>query len=201
MTAKIEFYFDFLSPYSYLAYRIASKHFGKDYLFILKPVSLPHIISLSGNSPPAGLQVRGEFLKKDLQRSAEFYGIVDEDGAAMVVPKQFPFDTRNDLYSLAMLIEEDSEDVDMFIMSTWTRIFHKGDISVGPEPSDKARWKAAVMKNTQDALKLGAYGVPFWRITDDHGRSEVFFGSDRFHHIAKFLGIDPIRFLELDSKL
>lgn len=203
--AKIEFYFDFLSPYSYLAYRIARRHFkNENFELILKPVSLPQIISLSGNSPPAQLKVRAKYFKMDLERSAEFFGIFDENGKEMILPEKFPFDTRNDLYNLVKLIEEqeeDSEDVDSFIMSTWTRIFHKGDTSAGPEPLEKAKWKAVVMRNTEEALKLGAFGVPFWRITDKKNNSQIFFGSDRFHHMAKFLGIDPEPFIKMKSKL
>lgn len=186
---EIEFYFDFLSPYSYLAYRIARVHF-KYYKLILKPVSLPHIITSSGNIPPASLEARRNYFKMDLQRSAEFYGLEEN----FKVPARFPFDTRNYLYELVKMIEEgtkSSKEIDEFVMKTWIKIFHEGDIETGPEPANKSHCKYLLMKNTEEALKLGAYGVPFWRIKNDKGQVETFFGSDRFHHIAKFIGIDP----------
>lgn len=187
----IEFYFDFLSPYSYLAYRLARVHF-KDFKLTLKPVSLPHIINLSGNVPPASLKARGNYLVKDLRRSVDFYGLSGD----FKVPEKFPFDTRNYLYELVRMIEEEktTEEIDEYIMKTWTKIFHKGDIGVGPEPPNKSHWKSLILKNTEEALKLGAYGVPFWRIKNDKGEVETFFGSDRFHHIARFIGIDPLPF-------
>ena len=191
----IEFYFDFLSPYSYLAFRIARVHF-KNYKFIFKPVSLPHIINLSGNVPPASLKVRGEYLVKDLQRSAEYYGIERETGR-FKVPEIFPFDTRNYLYELVEMIDEghkSAEEIDDFVMKTWIKIFHKGDISVGPEPLNKSNLKVLLLKNTEEALKHGAFGVPFWRVINEKDEIETFFGSDRFHHMAKFIGIDPLPF-------
>lgn len=193
---EIEFYFDFLSPYSYLAYRLARVHF-KYFKIKLKPVSLPHIIALSGNVPPASLKVRGDFLIKDLNRSAEFYGLMD--GGGFKVPEQFPFDTRNYLYELVKMIEEGEgegkeEEIDKFMIETWTKIFHKGDTGNGPEPFNKSHCKSLILKNTEEALKLGAFGVPFWRIKNDKGEIETFFGSDRFHHMAKFIGIDPLPF-------
>ena len=191
---EIEFYFDFLSPYSYLAYRLARIHF-KNYKLTLKPVSLPHIINLSGNVPPASLKVRGDYLKKDLLRSADFYNLVEKGD--FKVPEMFPFDTRNHLYELIKMIEEgkkSAEEIDEFIMEIWTKIFHKGEIGVGPELPNKSHWKSLLLKNTEEALKLGAFGVPFWRIKNDKIEMETFFGSDRFHHMAKFIGIDPLQF-------
>lgn len=193
---EIEFYFDFLSPYSYLAYRIARVHF-KGFRLILKPVSLPHIISSSGNIPPASLKVRGEFLKKDLQRSAEYYNLNDEK-ESFKVPETFPFDTRNYLYALIKIIEEgagkNEKEIDEFVMQTWYKIFHEGDLRSGPKQENQSHWKSLLLENTEEALKLGSFGVPFWRVKNDQGQLETFFGSDRFNHMAKFIGIDPIPF-------
>ena len=43
---KIDFYFDFLSPYSYLAYRIARDHFPSPQSILIP--ALPHIIAKLG---------------------------------------------------------------------------------------------------------------------------------------------------------
>ena len=195
MTIRIEFYFDFLSPYSYLAYCVARENFFQsNYNFVFKPVSLPHIINKSGNSPPASLPARAEYLSKDLSRSAQFYGV-----NGFKIPKKFPFDTRNRLYELISLIEADKnlEELDEFIMNSWNKIFHLNDLDFNMSDGalkQKMSLKAKLTKNTEEALNLGAYGVPFWRIENEHGQVETFFGSDRFHHIAKFLQIDHIPF-------
>ena len=201
---KIDFYFDFLSPYSYLAYRIAREHFPLSAINPI-PVSLPHIIAKSGNIPPANLEARARYLKKDLERSAAFYGLP----SGFKVPERFPFDTRAELYKLIELIGDENvskEEIDEFIMKTWQRIFHPNTnnyetITIDPDVIVDA--KKILMKNTDEALKFGVYGVPFWRVTNTAtGEIETFFGSDRFHHMASFLGIDPSQFYRYNrSKL
>jgi 2-hydroxychromene-2-carboxylate isomerase len=42
---------------------------------------------------------------------------------------------------------------------------------------------------TKEALDKGAFGAPWFWVTNDVGASEPFFGSDRFHFIYKFLGL------------
>ena len=191
---KIDIYFDFLSPYSYLAYRIAREHFPLSSLNPI-PVSLPHIIAKSGNIPPASLEARPRYLKRDLERSAEFHGLPD----GFKVPERFPFDTRAQLYALIDLIENGRatiEEVDGFIMKTFERIFH-GTGFHEKSPEANPQYRAILMRNTEEALNFGAYGVPFWRVTKDsppETETETFFGSDRFHHIAAFLRIDPAPF-------
>lgn len=201
---EIDFYFDFLSPYSYLAYTIARNHFLNDenIKFNLKPVSLPHLISKSGNSPPGNLEVRAEYLIKDLKRSTDFYNL-----KPFKMPPNFPFDTRPLLNSLLNLQAENksAKEIDEFVMRTWEKLFHEGNLEDCNSTFKKGginvnKNKLDLMKNTREALELGAYGVPFWRIKNDSGEVETFFGSDRFNHLAKFIGKDPLPFYQF-SKL
>ena len=198
---EIDFYFDFLSPYSYLAYTIARTHLlnDKNIKFNLKPVSLPHLISKSGNTPPGNLKVRAEYSIKDLKRSANFYNL-----KPFKMPPTFPFDTRPLLYSLLNLQGENkssAKEIDEFVMRTWEKLFHEGNLEDCVEKEfDADKNKRELMQNTREALELGAYGVPFWRIKNDSGAVETFFGSDRFNHLAKFIGKDPLPFYQ-SSKL
>ncbi len=74
-------------------------------------------------------------------------------------------------------------------MKTWKRIFHDGLLEAATllEESEREQLKSLLMENTREAVDLGAYGVPFWRISNSFGEVETFFGSDRFHHILAFL--------------
>ncbi|KAK3494469.1 uncharacterized protein B0T23DRAFT_376636 [Neurospora hispaniola] len=49
--------------------------------------------------------------------------------------------------------------------------------------------KEALKNTTQEALDKGAFGNPWIWVTDEKGRQEPFFGSDRFHFVYKFLGL------------
>ena len=40
-------------------------------------------------------------------------------------------------------------------------------------------YKAALKRNTEEALRRGAFGCPWFWVTDSTGREEPFFGSDR----------------------
>ncbi|KAB5558057.1 hypothetical protein GE09DRAFT_99126 [Coniochaeta sp. 2T2.1] len=52
--------------------------------------------------------------------------------------------------------------------------------------------KDAVRDRTQEALDRGAFGAPWIWATNEAGKSEPFFGSDRFHFVYTFLGL-PFR--------
>lgn len=41
---------------------------------------------------------------------------------------------------------------------------------------------------TSEALNDGAFGAPWWKITNSKGETEVFFGSDRWDHVFEFIG-------------
>jgi len=51
---EIDFYFDFISPYSYLAaiqlHKFEAEH---DVIMHWIPINLPKLISVSGNTPPS----------------------------------------------------------------------------------------------------------------------------------------------------
>ncbi|KAK3401123.1 thioredoxin-like protein [Sordaria brevicollis] len=49
--------------------------------------------------------------------------------------------------------------------------------------------KEALKNATQEALDKGAFGNPWFWVTNKEGKGEPFFGSDRFHFIYKFLGL------------
>jgi glutathione S-transferase kappa 1 len=49
-------------------------------------------------------------------------------------------------------------------------------------------YKQKLLNNTQRALDLGAFGAPWFWVTNYKGKSEPFFGSDRYIY---FLRIPP----------
>jgi glutathione S-transferase kappa 1 len=49
--------------------------------------------------------------------------------------------------------------------------------------------KKKLIDTTDEALEHGAYGAPWFWVTNSAGKSEPFFGSDRFQHMYQFLDI------------
>ena len=76
MTNRIEFCFDFISPYSYVALH-ALPHYldGVDAALVYRPVFLGAIMQTTGNRPPGLVPAKGAYMQQDLARSCARYGI------------------------------------------------------------------------------------------------------------------------------
>jgi 2-hydroxychromene-2-carboxylate isomerase len=78
MAAPIDFYFDFSSPYGYLAAQkieaLAAKH-GREVDW--HPVLLGVIFKETGSAPLTMVPLKGDYSRRDFERSARFHGIRD----------------------------------------------------------------------------------------------------------------------------
>ncbi|HSS00500.1 MAG TPA: 2-hydroxychromene-2-carboxylate isomerase [Kofleriaceae bacterium] len=194
----IRIYFDYISPYSYLAWvklaEIAARH-GRAIEPV--PILFAAILDARGARGPAEEPARRAYLIKDLLRRAHDLGVPIE------LPPAHPFNPLLPLRvtSLPMPPEIRHALVDHLFAATWAggggitdrklvaRIAHEvglpeGAIAEAETPENKARLKAA----TDEAIAAGAFGVPTM-IAD----GEMFFGSDSLPHLDRFLaGGDPV---------
>lgn len=207
---KVEFYFDVLSPYSYVAFKQLQRlkvpwNLAIKYL----PVNLPQIIKEANNTPPSMTPARVAFKLRDLGR---VFGMM---GIRFNLPKDFlrtPMQGARLSAVAATKMGWDEERMEQLLDAMWSEFFEKGnaapftqdpkdlkDILKGLPQANELVARAAgeearsgLDENTQNALEAGAFGVPTMIITRGKGaQSEFFFGSDRFHHIAVFLSQDP----------
>jgi 2-hydroxychromene-2-carboxylate isomerase len=76
MPQPIEFYFDFSSPYGYMASTqidpLAEKY-GRTVTW--KPILLGAVFKVSGSKPLVDLPMKGDYFVRDFERSAGFYGV------------------------------------------------------------------------------------------------------------------------------
>ena len=83
--APIDFYFDFSSPYGYLAAHridgIAESH-GREVMW--RPFLLGVVFATTGQSPLIGQPLRGAYALHDMQRGARALGI------PFAMPENFP---------------------------------------------------------------------------------------------------------------
>ncbi len=88
MGKQVEFYFDFGSPYSYLAYKalpgIAAAHGAQ---IVWRPMLLGGVFKASGNHSPAEIPAKSKWMNQDMQRWAARYG------AAFKRNPHFPINT------------------------------------------------------------------------------------------------------------
>ena len=90
MLAPIDFYFDFSSPYGYLAAQrieaLAARH-GRSVDW--QPILLGVIFKETGAAPLTQVPLKGDYSRRDMARSARFHGI-DE----FRMPSRFPIPTQ-----------------------------------------------------------------------------------------------------------
>ncbi|KAI4150021.1 MAG: hypothetical protein LQ340_004308 [Diploschistes diacapsis] len=83
------------------------------------------------------------------------------------------------------------------------KFVNEGEVQGIMEAAQTKEVKAQLSEMTERALKLGAFGAPFFSVTkfEEGGAEKVepFFGSDRFHYMFDFLGV-PVTHLKILEK-
>ncbi len=195
MAAAIEFYFDFSSPYGYLAaQRIDEVVEGYGREVAWKPFLLGALFKTTGSQPLLDIPLKGDYARHDLARSARLYDI------PFVLPETFPFMSVAACRATYWLGERDAADAKELAAALFGAAFGEGR-SIG-EPSeiveiaaelghDEDEVRAAVQdqrikdllrREVDAAIAKGAFGSPYI-IVD----GEPFWGFDRLDDIALWL--------------
>lgn len=184
---RLEVYFDYGSPYSYLAWhRITRMHperyAGAEVLW--KPVSVYHVLREDGTRPNAAYPNQGRYLARDLERWAAAYGLPYR------LPDNFPCNSIAALRLHFLADQEGPAGEAAWMEAVFTAHWEEGrDLSdpavlaelatrvglpKGPEAADSEGLKRLLVANTQEAYQAGAPGVPYM-VLDGEG----YWGNDR----------------------
>jgi len=88
MAKQIEFYFDYGSPFSYLAdTQLAALADRNGAEVVYRPILLGGIFKATGNASPITIPAKGKYMMRELERWARHYGV------AMQMNPHFPFNT------------------------------------------------------------------------------------------------------------
>jgi 2-hydroxychromene-2-carboxylate isomerase len=188
MAAPIDFYFDFSSPYGYIAAEkidaFAAKH-GRTATW--RPMLLGAAFKLTGAAPLPSIPIKGEYAKRDFLRSARFHGV------PMKIPSVFPISGLagcRAFYSLkdekqrvalaralfhALFVENVNIGEAENVLKAADSLGLKVDVS---DPSLKERTKSEV----DAAIARGVFGSPYFIID-----GEPFWGIDRFEQMERWL--------------
>jgi 2-hydroxychromene-2-carboxylate isomerase len=191
----IDFYFDFSSPYGYLASQkieaLAQRH-GRSVDW--HPMLLGVVFKQTGAAPLTEVPVKGPYSKHDFARSARFHGVEFRMPPVFPIPAQAP--SRVVLWAK----ERNAADAARLSKALYRAFFVQGrDISkadvaaqvAGEEGFDAAQARAAVddpaikdaLKREVDAaIAAGVFGSPFVVVD-----GEPFWGLDRFDQIERWL--------------
>jgi 2-hydroxychromene-2-carboxylate isomerase len=195
MAAALDFYFDFSSPYGYLASEkieaLAQKH-GRTVNWC--PIMLGAIFKVTGGAPLPNLPLKGDYARRDFLRSAKFHGI------PMRYPSTFPISGVAPTRAVIWLKGKDPAKVSALVKALYRALF-VDDINISEvdnvvkvaaaagcdgdalraalnDQAVKDKTKAEV----DAALAKGVFGSPY--IVVD---GEAFWGIDRFDQIEKWI--------------
>lgn len=202
MPRQIEFCFDFISPYSYIALHALPHILGDiDAELVYKPMFLGAVMQQTGNRPPGMVPAKAAYMQQDIQRSCAHYGI------DFRMHPLFPMMNTRPVLRAACALADSRDEQASFIRT----IFHH--VWAAPEPlktddlaqveavcnaagldggrivalSEEASAKNAMIANTDSAIARGAFGAPSFFVGD-----ALFFGHDRLDYAAKALKADQL---------
>ncbi len=179
MEKQIDFYFDLVSPYSYIASMLIDDvaHRGNAKVS-WKPFLLGGVFKAVGTTDPPGLHpIKKPYLLKDLQRLSKHLKI------PIKMPPDFPVRTVLAMRTLCGFnADEIPQAANTLYKAYWVNNKDIADPDVvgslvGREAVERAGMqeiKDALFQSTEEAVRLGAFGAPTFFVKD-----EMFFGHDR----------------------
>jgi 2-hydroxychromene-2-carboxylate isomerase len=195
MPAPIDFYFDFSSPYGYLASEkieaIAENH-GRSVKF--KPILLGVVFKQTGASPLTSVPLKGDYSRRDFMRSARLLGV------PFRMPASFPISTQVAARIVLWLAQSNAESSRAAMHALYRAYFVDGiDISepgraiaiaaqVASDPAaigaavESAPVKDGLRRANEEAIAAGVCGSPFMVVD-----GEPFWGSDRLAQVDRWL--------------
>jgi 2-hydroxychromene-2-carboxylate isomerase len=200
MPNPIDFYFDFSSPYSFLASEqieaLAARH-GRTVRF--RPILLGVVFKVADSAPlTEQYGPKARYSVHDFERSARFVGV------AYRHPSKFPIGAVAAARAVLWLQQHQPEQANAFVHAVFRAFFQQDrDISdpavvaevaqsVGlagaelVEAAQAADVKDALRRQVEDAIAFGVFGAP--TIVVD---GEVFWGNDRLPQIERWLASGP----------
>ncbi len=195
MSDPIEFYFDFSSPYGYLAGEcidaIVARH-GRDVTW--RPYLMGVAMKVTGSSPVVNRPMMGAYSRRDMQRSARRLEV------PFTFPEPFPIATIAACRAVYWMERADAGAAKTFAQALYRAYFVDGrnisepdvvaDVAADAgadrdallagirEPAIKDRLKEV----TNDAIERGIFGSPFFMVDE-----EPFWGHDRMDEVDRWL--------------
>jgi 2-hydroxychromene-2-carboxylate isomerase len=194
-SSPIDFYFDFSSPYGYLASTrintLAAKHQRR---VNWRPILLGPMFKAVGSAPLVGLPLKGPYSVRDFARSARFLRV------PFKLPEPFPIGTQNAARVFYWINDRDPLRAHQFATLAYATYFGRGiDITGAEKVAEMAAslgesreaalaaaadpvFKERLKQENEAALARGVFGSPFF-IVDD----EPFWGNDRLEQLDAWL--------------
>ena len=199
LARPIDFYFDFSSPYSYIASEwidaLAARH-GRTVNW--KAILLGATFQAAELKSPVSYPIKREYSLHDFERSARFAGVPLKN------PQKFPIPTQNAARVFWWLAESDAERARQWARHCLRAYFARGvdlsdaaqlrelaaDFGIAADAAEAVwndpAWKARLKAENEAAIAAGVFGAPFFVVD-----GEPFWGNDRRPQIERWLEKGP----------
>ena len=185
MNKTIDFYFDFISPYTFISFQqIKTIKFKQDFRFRLKPILLGGLHNLHKITAPAFVPAKARFMIRDCKMVSDKYKI------SFKFNSYFPIKTVN-LMRGVIIAEEDgiaNEYIDKIFEALWVSGLNLNDqliidkvlknLDINPKTFalrlSNQNVKDELKNRTQSAFEKGIFGAPTFCVNN-----KVFWGQDR----------------------
>jgi 2-hydroxychromene-2-carboxylate isomerase len=188
MSKKIEFFYDYVSIYSYLANSQLGEFSDSEWVY--RPMFLGGVMQATGNRPPATVKPKGRYLLEDVDRWVSRYAIVFNMNpvfpqntinalrVAIVSQHRGEFQVMHKALFDAMWADrQDLSDKD-----TLASVIERAGLSAAQYMDEigQQEIKDELKANTEEAVQRGVFGAPTFFVGE-----QMFFGNDRFDFIAE----------------
>tara|TARA_A100001011_G_C14200327_1_gene795364 strand:+ start:691 stop:1278 length:588 start_codon:yes stop_codon:yes gene_type:complete len=185
MTKSVDFYFDFISPYSFLAHKQIKKIEKKNEIKIkFKPILLGGLHNLHGIKAPAFIPAKAKFMIRDCKLIAE------KNKIQFKFNSYFPVKTLNLMRGVLISEEDDFQSyyIDKIFDAIWKDGLNMNDqliidkvlknLEINPKTfilrSSNENVKNLLKEKTNDAFNKGVFGAPTFIVNN-----KLFWGQDR----------------------
>jgi len=193
MSKNVEFFFDYGSPFSYLADTQLPALAERTRAAILyRPMLLGAVLKETGNASPMAVPAKGRYMGVELQRWAKHYGV------PFVANPFFPINTIRLMRGAVAAQQEGSFPAyhQAIYRAFWTEEVNLGDQEVMRSVLRNAGLDAALIftrieapevkgqlrANTEEAVRRGVFGAPTFFVGE-----EMFWGNDRLTFVEAAL--------------
>ena len=196
LARPIDFYFDFSSPYSYIASEwidALAARYGRTVNW--KAILLGATFQAAELKSPVSYPIKREYSLHDFERSARFAGVPLKN------PQKFPIPTQNAARVFWWLADSDAERARQWARHCLRAYFARGvdlsdaaqlrelaaDFGIAADAAEAVwndpAWKARLKAENEAAIAAGVFGAPFFVVD-----GEPFWGNDRRAQIEAWLG-------------
>jgi len=195
VASPIEFWFDFSSPYGYIAAQliddVAARH-GRSVNW--HPILLGPVFKAVGTAPLTTLPIKGEYSKHDFARMARFHKV------AFRLPEKFPVGTQVAARAFYLVADRDAALARDFAKRVFRAYFAEGrdvadpavvmeiaaaagiDVAALAEPLKGEAIKERMKAEVESAMRSGVFGSPHFVVD-----GEPFWGVDRIPVMEEWL--------------